>query len=85
MKDRDANFFRPLWRRVVVTAICVGWAGLELYGRDPTWIAITLGLTAYAVWTLFITFPKEAPADAATEAAAAVPAPTESNDVPPET
>ncbi len=64
MKDRDVNFFRPLWRRVAVMAVCVVWAGLELYGRDQTWIVITLGLTAYAVWTLFISFPKDAPVPA---------------------
>jgi hypothetical protein len=62
MKDRDIAFFRPLWRRVVVTVVCVVWAIAELIGRDGLWIAITLGLTAYAVWTLFITFPKDAPA-----------------------
>lgn len=81
MKERDVDFFRPVWRRAAVTAICVGWAGLELYGRDPTWIAITLGLVAYAVWTLFIAFPKEARAAEPAPAAAS----TESKDVPPET
>jgi hypothetical protein len=61
MKDRDVNFFRPIWRRVAVTAVCVVWAVFELIGHDGTWITITLGLTAYAVWTLFIAFPKDTP------------------------
>jgi hypothetical protein len=52
------TFFQPLWRRVAVTAICVVWAALELWGRDPTWIMVTLGLVAYCVWTFFIRFPK---------------------------
>ncbi|MGN6101377.1 MAG: DUF3329 domain-containing protein [Devosia sp.] len=61
MKERDAAFFRPLWRRVAVTAVCAGWAVLELFGRDPMWIAITVGLTAYSVWSFFISFPKDVP------------------------
>ena len=73
MKDRDVAFFRPLWRRVVVTAICIVWAIAELIGHDGLWIAITLGLTAYAVWTLFITFPKDVPP----------PPPKENADAPP--
>ena len=57
MKERDINFFRPLWRRVTVTAACAIWAALELLGtHDPTWILIALGFTAYAVWSFFITF-----------------------------
>ena len=60
MKDRDVNFFRPMWRRVAVTSVCVIWACLEVWGRDPTWIAITVGLSAYAIWQFFIRFPKEA-------------------------
>ena len=61
MKQRDVEWFRPLWRRVVVTAVCAVWAAMELLHHDQTWILITLGLTAYAVWTLFLTFPKPAP------------------------
>ena len=61
MKERDIQFFRPLWRRVAVTAVCVAWAAFELVGRDPMWIAISVGFVAYAVWILFIRFPKDAP------------------------
>jgi len=64
MKDRDVSFFRPLWRRIAVVAVCVVWGALEIRGGDGTWIAITLGLTAYAVWQFFIAFPKDAPAEA---------------------
>ena len=59
MKERDITFFRPLWRRVAVTAVCVVWAGLELRHGDQMWILITLGMSAYAIWMFFITFPKE--------------------------
>ena len=61
MKERDINFFRPLWRRVTVTAVCAIWAALELWHGEQLWILITLGLTAFSVWSFFITFEKGAP------------------------
>ena len=82
MKERDVSFFRPLWRRVAVTAVCAGWCVLEFFGHDQTWILITLGLTAYAAWTFFLTFPKEVPMPVATTAP--LPADTGENDVPPQ-
>jgi len=74
LKDRDITFFRPLWRRIAVSAVCVIWAALEVWHGEQLWILITLGLTAYAGWTFFITFPKQTP-EAPT---------TENGDVPPE-
>ena len=62
MKARDVSFFRPLWRRIAVTAFCAVWAVIEIIGRDQTWILISLALTAYAGWTFFIAFPKDVPA-----------------------
>jgi hypothetical protein len=62
VKERDVNFFRPLWRRIAVTAVCVVWAALELWHGEQMWIWITLGLSAYAVWNFFIAFPKNVPA-----------------------
>ena len=29
MKDVDHPFFRPLWRRIALVAVCLGWAGLH--------------------------------------------------------
>jgi hypothetical protein len=60
LKERDINFFRPLWRRVLVTAVCAIWAALELWHGEQLWIMITLGLTAFSVWSFFITFDKGA-------------------------
>ena len=62
MKTRDVDFFRPLWRRVAVMVVCVVWLLLEIWGKDPTWIVITAGLSAYAMWTFFLKFPKDEPA-----------------------
>lgn len=53
------EWFRPLWRRVLVVAFCLGWTLFEwFYSRDAFWGMLTLGLLAYAVWTFFITFDR---------------------------
>ncbi len=61
MKERDINFFRPLWRRVAVLTVCVVWAGLEVWHGEQLWIMITLGITAYAAWNFFIAFDRHPP------------------------
>ena len=50
MKDVDHPFFRPLWRRIALVAICLGWAGLEFYGGSQTWGMIALGFAVYGAW-----------------------------------
>ncbi|ESW90589.1 DUF3329 domain-containing protein [Mesorhizobium sp. M1060] len=53
MKDYEHPFFRPLWRRVAVVAVCVIWAGIEFASGTPFWGIIALGFAAYAVWQFF--------------------------------
>ena len=90
MKEGDINFFRPLWRRVAVTAVCVIWAGVEFLHGDQLWITITLALTAYAVWNFFIAFDKNPPPQVPAQASPpeATPPPEapkpEASDVPPQ-
>jgi hypothetical protein len=62
MNERDTNWFRPLWRRVLATGVVVAWFGYEtLFTHDSTWIAITGAGIAYCVWNFFIRFPKDGP------------------------
>jgi hypothetical protein len=62
LKQSDTDFFRPLWRRVLVTVFVVGWFGYELLGsRDPLWIAVTGAAVAYCLWNFFIRFPQDPP------------------------
>lgn len=59
LNQKDADFFRPLWRRVVVTAVVAVWFGYEaLFSRDPLWITITAVGLAYCVWNLFLRYPQ---------------------------
>ena len=65
LSERDTSFFRPLWIRLLVTAICAGWFGLEvLYSHDQLWMGLTGIATVYCVWNFFIKFPKATPAPA---------------------
>jgi hypothetical protein len=51
-------FFRPLWRRVLVLAICVGWTAFEIvYADDPFWLVIAGGMALYALWDFFLRIP----------------------------
>lgn len=61
MNERDTNFFRPLWRRVLVTAVCVVWCGFEVFfSRDQFWMVLSGLAVAYSVWNFFLAFPKDA-------------------------
>lgn len=62
MKEQDAAWFRPLWRRIVVTAVVAAWLGYELiFSHETLWIAISFAALAYCGWNFFLTFPKQAP------------------------
>ncbi len=64
LKQSDADFFRPMWRRVLVTAIVVAWCGYEvLVSRDQLWITITGIAIVYCVWNFFLRYPQDPPAD----------------------
>lgn len=47
-------FFIPLWRRVLVTAICLGWAMLELVSGAPFWAVIFGAMGVTALWQFFL-------------------------------
>jgi hypothetical protein len=59
MNERDTDWFRPLWRRVAVTAFCAVWAAWEwFYTNDALWKWIALAAAAIAVWTFFVAFDR---------------------------
>lgn len=53
MKDYEHPFFRPLWRRIVVVAVCLVWSVIEFASGTPFWGVIALGFAGYAVWQFF--------------------------------
>lgn len=56
IKDNEHPFFKPLWRRVAVVAVCAAWAVFEFATGTPLWGMIALAFMAYAVWTFLINY-----------------------------
>ena len=54
--DTTHPAFRPLWVRVLIVAICLGWAAVEFVTGSGLWGAVFLGLGVYAGWGFFVTF-----------------------------
>ncbi len=54
--DSSHPFYRPLWRRVVIVAICLGWAVIEAATGGPFWAVIVGGVGIYAAWMLLLNF-----------------------------
>jgi hypothetical protein len=65
MIDPNHPFYGPLWRRILIPAICFGWAVFELYAGSVTWAVISGGLGLYAAYKLFL---EKRPAPAVTTA-----------------
>jgi hypothetical protein len=60
LKENDLNWFKPLWRRVVVAVFLTLWLGWELFfTRDMFWAALVGAALAYVAWNFFWTFPKK--------------------------
>lgn len=51
--DLQIPFFIPVWRRIVLIFVCIGWAFLEFYKGEPFWGIMFMGLGALAAWQLF--------------------------------
>ncbi|AZQ67801.1 DUF3329 domain-containing protein [Silicimonas algicola] len=63
-------FFRPLWRRIVVTVLCAVWAGVEYQGGNATWAVLFAACAIYLGYRFFVSFD---PADYEPPAAAPQP------------
>lgn len=62
--DADHPFYRPLWVRLVLVGICVGWTAVEFYNGQQTWGLIFLAVAAYAFAQLILFYK---PSDTATK------------------
>jgi hypothetical protein len=54
--DVQHPFFRPLWRRVAVVAICLGWAVFELLGGAVFWAILFGAAGLYCAHQFFLAF-----------------------------
>jgi len=62
-KDEQKHpFYKPLWVRVAMVVSIALWLGFEIWqANSGLWMAIAAGMLGYAVYTFFITWPKDAP------------------------
>jgi hypothetical protein len=60
MKDAQHPFFRPLWRRIAIVVVCLGWAGLEFWSSQPFWGTIALGMAGYGAWSFLLNYKEPA-------------------------
>ncbi len=51
--DLRHPWFRPLWRRILVVAACLGWSGFEVWGGAPFWAILFGAVGVYAAWIFF--------------------------------
>ncbi|OCX67373.1 hypothetical protein BFP70_19875 [Thioclava sp. SK-1] len=56
MFDLNAPVYRPLWVRIVLTAICLGWAVFEYRSGAVGFALLFAAMGLYAGWCFFITF-----------------------------
>ncbi len=54
--DVQHRFFIPLWRRVLVVAVCLGWAAVEFSGRQWPWGLLFVAIGLYCAHQFFIAF-----------------------------
>lgn len=56
MFDLNHSFFRPLWLRVLIVAIALGWSLVELTTDSPGWAIMFGAVGIYAARSFFINF-----------------------------
>ncbi len=61
--DNRHPFFRPLWRRVIVVAVGLGWGLFEFVSGAPFWGILFTAAGVYAAWSLLYTFTPGTPGD----------------------
>ncbi len=47
-------WLHPLWVRVAILLICLGWIAVESFLGEPFWATLAVGVTALCVWELFV-------------------------------
>lgn len=62
LNGNDANWFRPMWRRVSITVFLTGWLLWEiLWNKDQFWAVLVGFAFLYSLFNFFYAFPKEEP------------------------
>lgn len=76
--DPSHPIYKPLWVRILIVAVCFGWAAVETLGSQPFWAMLSGALGAYSAWMLLLNFKPQSPE--ATNAAPARDEPAEDDE-----
>ncbi|MGG6898072.1 MULTISPECIES: hypothetical protein [Rhizobium] len=60
--DPSHPIYKPLWVRILIVAVCFGWAAVETLGSQPFWAMLSGALGAYSAWMLLLNFKPQPPA-----------------------
>lgn len=60
MFNFDDPKYRPLWVRVALVITCLAWGAFEAMSGGGFWAVLFLGMGAFLVWRLLITFDANA-------------------------
>lgn len=52
----DHPWFRPLWRRVAVVVLCLGWGAVEVATGSAFWALGFLAMGGVAAYALLLTY-----------------------------
>jgi hypothetical protein len=61
--DVQHPFFKPLWRRIAVVAVCLGWAAVEYSSGAVFWAVLFGGIGLYCAYAFFLAFDPDGPPD----------------------
>ncbi|KAA0700618.1 hypothetical protein DTW90_02925 [Neorhizobium sp. P12A] len=68
--DPNHPFYKSLWRRILIVAVCLGWAVIEASTREPFWAVLVGAVGIYAAWMLLLNFDPKPPESASEPAVA---------------
>lgn len=57
--DVQHPFFAPLWRRIAVVVLCLGWAVVELIMGSSGWAILFGAVGLYCAWQFFVVYERQ--------------------------
>ena len=58
--DTTHKFYRPLYVRIAIVAVCLGWAIVEATVGEPIWGIAVGAVGVYAAWMLLLNYTPSA-------------------------
>jgi hypothetical protein len=54
--DPTHRFYRPLYIRVIIVAVCLSWAIVEATTGEPFWAVLVGAVGVYSAWMLLLNY-----------------------------